>query len=92
MEDSEAKCDKCEVEVRPEPTGNACLDKLAKKLPQQALSKAVLVREAEMANNLITLMEENIRNLQSERQELLGTLLGLGLVATYAVLKYTVFY
>lgn len=92
MEDSEAKCDKCEGEVRPEAVGVATLDKLAEHLPRQALSKKVLIREAELAGNLVVLLEENVRNLQAERQELLGTLLGLGFVATYAVLKYTVFY
>ena len=86
------KCDKCEGEVRPEPVKEATLDKIPGPVSQEVISKSVALRETEIAKELIAFLEENVIALQRERMELLGTLLGIGLVATYTVCKYTVFY
>ncbi len=77
MEESEAKCDKCDSEVRPEPTSETLSEKILFR-PEQLVAMAVMAD----ANN--ALIKQN--------NELLGTLLGIGFVAIATVLKYTVFY
>lgn len=75
MEESEAKCEKCEVEVRQEPTKESVLDKM------------VIRPEA-----LVILLEDEIAILERQKMDLIGTLFGIGLVALFAVGKYTIFY
>ena len=75
MEDSEAKCDKCEPEVRPEPATESTLDKM-------------LIRPEQ----LVPILEETIIVLEKQRLDMMGSLLGIGLVALFAVGKYMIFY
>lgn len=89
MEDSEAKCDKCEVEVRPptEKTNPVCGCPEPK---GESVSDKILFRPEQLIV-LAQLSDEN-RELVKQNNDLMGTLFGIGFIALCTVIKYTVFY